>query len=79
MTHVLREVEKQGSRLHKKEIVEGVTIVECPKMVVVGLVGYLNTPRGLKKDWFSLRRTFKRILYKKILQTLQRKRQVQSL
>jgi len=49
MTHVLREVEKQGSRLHKKEIVEGVTIVECPKMVVVGLVGYLNTPRGLKK------------------------------
>ena len=49
MTHILREVEKQGSRLHKKEVVEGVTIVECPKMVIVGLVGYIETPRGLKK------------------------------
>ena len=49
MTHVLREVEKQGSRLHKKEVVEAVTIVECPKMIVVGVVGYIQTPRGLKK------------------------------
>jgi large subunit ribosomal protein L3e len=49
MTHVVREVIKPGSRLHKKEVVEAVTIVECPKMVIVGLVGYLETPRGLKK------------------------------
>lgn len=49
MTHILREVEKQGSRLHKKEVVEAVTVVECPKMVVVGIVGYIQTPRGLKK------------------------------
>ena len=49
MTHVVREVIKPGSRLHKKEVVEAVTIVECPKMVVIGVVGYINTPRGLKK------------------------------
>ena len=49
MTHVVREVTKPGSRLHKKEVVEAVTIVECPKMVVVGVVGYVQTPRGLKK------------------------------
>jgi large subunit ribosomal protein L3e len=49
MTHVVREVHKVGSRLHKKEVVEAVTIVECPKMNVVGVVGYIETPRGLKK------------------------------
>jgi large subunit ribosomal protein L3e len=49
MTHVVREINKPGSRLNKKEVVEAVTIVECPKMVVVGVVGYLETPRGLKK------------------------------
>ena len=48
MTHIVREVVKPGSRLHKKEVVEGVTIVECPKMVIVGVVGYVETPRGLK-------------------------------
>ena len=48
MTHIVREVTKQGSRLHKKECVEAVTIIECPKMVVVGIVGYIKTPRGLK-------------------------------
>jgi large subunit ribosomal protein L3e len=49
MTHIVREVIKPGSRLHKKEVVEGVTIVECPKMIIVGIVGYIQTPRGLKK------------------------------
>ncbi len=49
MTHVVREVYKPTSRLHKKEVVEAVTIVECPKMTCVGLVGYIETPRGLKK------------------------------
>ena len=49
MTHVVREVNKPGSRLNKKEVVEAVTIVEVPRMNVVGVVGYLETPRGLKK------------------------------
>jgi len=48
MTHVLREVNKPGSKLHKRETVEPVTIIETPPMVVVGLVGYIQTPRGLR-------------------------------
>jgi large subunit ribosomal protein L3e len=48
MTHILREVNKPGSKLHKKETVEAVTILEAPPMVVVGLVGYIETPRGLR-------------------------------
>jgi large subunit ribosomal protein L3e len=48
MTHVLREVNRPGSKLHKKETVEAVTIIETPPMSVVGLVGYVQTPRGLR-------------------------------
>jgi len=48
MTHILRDVNKPGSKLHKKETVEAVTIVETPPMIVVGLVGYAETPRGLR-------------------------------
>ena len=48
MTHIVREVIKPGSRLHKKEVVEAVTIIDCPKMTIVGVVGYIQTPRGLK-------------------------------
>jgi len=48
MTHILRDVERPGSRNHKKEVVEAVTVVECPPMTVVGVVGYIDTPRGLR-------------------------------
>jgi len=48
MTHIVRELDKLGSKMHKKEIVEAVTIIECPPMVVVGLVGYIETGRGLR-------------------------------
>jgi large subunit ribosomal protein L3e len=34
--------------LHKKEATEMVTILECPPMIAVGLVGYVQTPRGLR-------------------------------
>ncbi|KAG8491209.1 hypothetical protein CXB51_014358 [Gossypium anomalum] len=34
--------------LHKKETCEAVTIIETPPMVIVGLVGYVKTPRGLR-------------------------------
>ncbi len=34
---------------HKKEVVEAVTIVETPPIVVVGIVGYVETPRGLRQ------------------------------
>lgn len=48
MTHIVRDVDKPGSKLHKKETCEAVTIVECPQMIVVGLVGYRRTPQGLR-------------------------------
>ncbi|MQM12852.1 hypothetical protein Taro_045770 [Colocasia esculenta] len=35
-------------KLHKKEACEAVTIIETPPMVVVGVVGYVKTPRGLR-------------------------------
>lgn len=69
MTHIVREINKPGSKLNKKECVEAVTIIECPKMVVVGITGYQETPRGLKKlktvfaehlDESCIRRFYKR-------------------
>ena len=47
-THILRDVEKPGSKLHKKETCEPVTIIETPPMFIVGVVGYIQTPRGLR-------------------------------
>jgi len=34
--------------MHKREVVDAVTIVETPPMVVVGVVGYVETPSGLR-------------------------------
>ena len=48
MTHILREVERPGSKLNKKELVEAVTVIETPPMTIVGMVGYIETPRGLR-------------------------------
>lgn len=48
MTHILREVDRVGAKLHKKEVVEAVTVIETPPIRVVGLVGYVETPRGLR-------------------------------
>merc|ERR1711871_763044 len=48
MTHITRDVDKPGSKMHKKETVEAVTILETPPMIVVGVVGYVETPRGLR-------------------------------
>jgi large subunit ribosomal protein L3e len=44
----MREVDRAGSKLHKKEITEAVTIIETPPIVIIGIVGYIETPRGLK-------------------------------
>jgi len=48
MTHIVREVDKIGSKVHKKEVVEAVTVIETPPMIVVGVVGYIPTPKGLR-------------------------------
>jgi len=68
MTHIVRDVDRQGSNLHKKEVVDAVTILETPPIVVVGIVGYIRTPNGLRTlttVWAShLSNEFKRRLYK---------------
>jgi large subunit ribosomal protein L3e len=49
MTHVIREIKRnKDSILNNKEALEAVTIIETPPMKVVGLVGYINTPKGLR-------------------------------
>jgi large subunit ribosomal protein L3e len=48
MTHVVRDLDKPGSKMHKREVVEAVTVLESPPMVVVGVVGYIETPHGLR-------------------------------
>ncbi|EFA78250.1 60S ribosomal protein L3 [Heterostelium album PN500] len=68
MTHIVRDLEKPGSKMHKKEVVEAVTILECPPMYIVGLVGYLETAQGLrpyKTVWAQhLSNEFRRRFYK---------------
>jgi len=54
MTHVVREAEKPGSAINKKEVVEPVTIIETPALKVVGITGYIDTPdgpRSIKTVW----------------------------
>jgi len=48
MTHIVREVDRPGSKTNKKEVVEAVSIIETPPMVAVGIVGYIETPTGLR-------------------------------
>merc|ERR1712227_817412 len=48
MTHIVREVDRPGSKVNKKEVVEAVTIVETPPMIAIGVVGYIETPRGMR-------------------------------
>jgi len=50
MTLIVRELDKLGSKMHKKEVLEAVTIIETPPIVVVGVVGYMETPRGLRQN-----------------------------
>jgi len=68
MTHVTRDIHRIDSRLHKKEVVEAVTIIETPPMRVVGFVGYIETVKGLRAlstVWTSsLSNEVKRRMYK---------------
>ncbi|AFP65622.1 60S ribosomal protein L3 (nucleomorph) [Chroomonas mesostigmatica CCMP1168] len=48
MTHVVRTVDKLGSKLHGKDCVEAVTILETPPLEIIGYIGYIKTPRGLR-------------------------------
>ncbi|XP_012673600.1 60S ribosomal protein L3-like [Clupea harengus] len=48
MTHTLREMHRTAMKMSKREEVEAVTIIETPPVVVVGVVGYISTIRGLR-------------------------------
>merc|ERR1740127_268754 len=48
MTHILRDVDKPGSKLHKKEAVEAVSVLESPPIRIIGVVGYVETAQGLR-------------------------------
>lgn len=68
MTHIMRQIERKGSKLDNKEVVEAVTIIETPPIRVVGIVGYVDTVKGLRSlttVWAqNLAPEFKRRLYK---------------
>ena len=68
MTHITRDVDRPGSKAHKKEVAEAVTIIETPPMIVVGVVGYVKTvrgPRSLSTVWAEhLSEEVKRRFYK---------------
>jgi len=69
MTHVLRKLDgRPGSPLQKKEIINKVTILDCPDMIVAGMVGYKKTPFGLRAVrcvWANaMKDEFKRCYYK---------------
>merc|ERR1712166_236262 len=66
MTHVVKYFERrEGKKLIKKDIVHSCSVVECPPMKIIGLVGYINTPRGL--------RTFKTVWANKLDQNVKRR------
>lgn len=49
MTHVIRVIDrKEGKKTIKKDVVDACTIIETPPIVINGLVGYVQTPRGLR-------------------------------
>ena len=48
MSHVVRKVDRPGSKVHKKEVVEVVTIVETMPFMTVGTVGCMETLWGLQ-------------------------------
>lgn len=68
MTHIMRQIERKSSKLNDKEVIEAVTIIETPPVRVVGIVGYVETIRGLRSlttVWAqNLAPEFKRRLYK---------------
>lgn len=49
MTHVVRVIDKkEGKKTIKKDLVDAATVIETPPMKINGIVGYVQTPRGLR-------------------------------
>merc|ERR1719337_53702 len=49
MTHCVKYQERrEGKKIIKKDVVHATSVVECPPMKIIGMVGYIETPRGLR-------------------------------
>lgn len=48
MTHILRDAQKIAQKVITVEVVEAVTVIECPPMNVIGIKGMRKTPYGTK-------------------------------
>ncbi|KAF3846420.1 hypothetical protein F7725_003498 [Dissostichus mawsoni] len=48
MTHIVRDMRRTALKVAHREGVEAVTIIETPPVIVVGIVGYIQTVRGLR-------------------------------
>merc|ERR1719454_2156311 len=49
MTQCVKYFERrEGKKVIKKDIVHAASVVECPPMKAIGMVGYIETPRGLR-------------------------------
>lgn len=48
MTHIVRDLDRLGSKMHKREVLDAVTIIETPPLIVIGVVGYVETPLGIR-------------------------------
>jgi large subunit ribosomal protein L3e len=77
MTHIIRELERPGSKAHKKEVCEPVSVLETPPMIVIGLVGYMEGSNGLYalNSFFAqnLTKKFRRNFYKNWFASLKKK------
>merc|ERR1719230_607131 len=66
MTHCVKYFERrEGKKMIKKDIVHSLSVVETPPMKIIGLVGYTETPRGL--------RTFKTVWCNKLDNNVKRR------
>ncbi|NJN76874.1 MAG: 50S ribosomal protein L3, partial [Synechococcaceae cyanobacterium RL_1_2] len=41
-------MESLKAKINKKEVVEAVTVLDTPPMVIIGVLGYIETPQGLQ-------------------------------
>lgn len=48
MTHVLRDGQKVGQKVITVEVVEAVSVIECPPLNIIGIKGLRRTPFGTK-------------------------------
>jgi len=69
LTHIVRDLDKLGSKMHKREVLEAVTIIETPPLIAIGFVGYVETPRGLR----ALRTVFAQHLSEEALRRFYKK------